>query len=187
MAAVAPAVQVRSREPARDGRCASTWFHIVSGYARSDSSPPTGVGRRKRRAAETPRLHSPPRLTAHQSHHRHRAGPLRRQVRQGCQGPPLGRRRCRDGARDHYREAQAQVREEEHHREARAGGHRRLFPRQSGTLSGHIATRGDVPARPASKTPRVGSLSNVPDGNHAGVFRDVDRARGARTRKTRGV
>ena len=131
----------------------------------------TTAGRRKRRAAQ-PRLDSPPRLTAHRPRRHHRAGPLRRQVRQGCQGPPLGRRRRRDGARDH-REAEAQVREEEHHREARGGGHRRLLHRQSGTSFGHIASLGDAPARPASKTPRVGSISSVPDSHHAGVFRDV--------------
>ena len=146
----------------------------------------TTAGRRKRRAAQ-PRLDSPPRLTAHRPRRHHRAGPLRRQVRQGCQGPPLGRRRRRDGARDH-REAEAQVREEEHHREARGGGHRRLLHRQSGTSFGHIASLGDAPARPASKTPRVGSISSVPDSHHAGVFRDVtirESAKKHRTRQTR--
>lgn len=101
-------------------------------------------------AAPAPtRLDSPPRLTSPLSRRHHRAGPLRRQARQGCQGPPLGRRRRRDGARNHEREAEAQVREEEHHRQARGGGRRRLVPRQSGTSSAHIDARGDRP-RPSS-------------------------------------
>ena len=160
-------------------------IRLVSGYARVDSSPRTGVGRRKRRA-RTDSTRSPPRLTAPRSRRHHRAGPLRRQARQGCKGPPLGRRRRRDGARNHEREAEAQVREEEHHCQARRGGRRRLLHRQSGTSSKHLDARNDRP-RPSllSKTNRVGSVvaRSRRDGTHAGVFCGDDR-RAASTRET---